>query len=115
MLTGKNRLNYHMYNIGYTYSKECDYCSQEGEGKRKLGEEEDETANHILISCPTFSAQRQQIFGCTDLKNYNLSESNGIKSLLNKIIKFFDKTDVMSRPNKYEKWQLSPPKKKVRR
>ena len=105
-----------MYNIEYTYSKECDCCSQDCEGKIKHGEVEEETANHILISSPTFSAQRQQIFGCTDLiKNYNLSGSKGIISLLNKIIKFFDKTDVMSRPNKYEKWQLSPPKKKVRR
>ena len=63
-----------MYNIGYTYSKECDYCTQDNEGKRKYGEKEEETSNHILISCPTFSAQRQHIFGYTDLTNYNILE-----------------------------------------
>ena len=115
VLTGKNRLNYHMFNIGYTYSKECDYCQTENEGKRKFGEEEDETAYHILCECPTFSALRQRILGEAILTNLDLPNQKGIKNTLKKIVQFFDATKVMERPNKYEKWQLSPPRKKFRK
>ena len=26
-ITGKNNLNYHLYNIGYSYTQDCTYCS----------------------------------------------------------------------------------------
>ena len=40
---------------------------------------------------------------------YLSRDQNGIKDTLNKIIYFFETTKVMERPNKYEKWELSPP------
>jgi hypothetical protein len=115
ILSGKNRLNYHMFNIGYTYSKECDFCQADNEGKRKFWEENEETAYHIMCEFPTFSELRQRIFGETKLPDLSLPLQKGIKDTLNKIIYFFETTKVMERPNKYEKWELSPPRKKFRK
>ena len=115
ILTGKNRLNYHMFNIGYTYSKECDYCQADNEGKRKFWEAEEETSHHILCECPTFSTLRQSIFGEAIMNNLDLPNLKGIQITLKKIVKFFEATKVMERPNKFEKWQLSPPRKKFRK
>ena len=115
ILSGKNRLNYHMFNIGYTYSKECDYCQADNEGKRKFWEEEEETAFHIIAECPTFSTLRQKEFGESKLTDLSLPQQKGIKETLKKICRFFETTKVLERPNKYEKWQLSPPRKKFRK
>ena len=91
-----------MFNIGYTYSKECDYCQTDNEGKRKFWQEEEETAFHILCECPTFSALRQKEFGESKLTDLSLPQQKGIKDTLKKMYRFFEITEVMERPHKYE-------------
>ena len=87
----------------------------DNEGKRKFWEENEETAYHIMCEFPTFSELRQRIFGETKLPDLSLPLQKGIKDTLNKIIYFFETTKVLERPNKYEKWELSPPRKKFRK
>ena len=84
------------------YSKECDYCQADNEGKRKFWEAEEETSHHILCECPTFSTLRQSIFGETIMNNLDLPNLKGIQITLKKIVKFFEATKVMERPNKFE-------------
>ena len=67
IITGKNCLNYHLENIGYEITKDCNYCSPEDHLKIHLVDYEEETASHILCECPAFSKLRQELYGTTKL------------------------------------------------
>ena len=110
MITGKNCLNYHLENIGYEVTKDCNYCSPEDHNKIHLEDYEEETASHILCECPAFSKLRQEIYGTTILNLDNNDETlkNNPKITIKLMIKFMKKTGVLTRPPKYHKSQLSP-------
>ena len=113
-ISGKNCMNYNLYNIGYSYTKDCEYCSPEEEEKENFKEYEEETAAHILCDCPAFTNTRQQIYGKPTLELHNLKGIN-ITLTIKNIIKFIDSTKILNRPNKYQKWQLSPSKNRKRK
>ena len=63
-ITGHNCINYHLETIGYSFNKDCSYCSPKEEEKIKQMEYEQETTTHILCECPAFSKIRQEQY-CT--------------------------------------------------
>ena len=67
-ITGKNCLNYNLYNIGYSYTQDCDYCSPHELEKENFKEYEEETAAHILCNCIAFSHIRQELYGNTNME-----------------------------------------------
>ena len=82
--------------------------------KEKFIEYEEETAAHILCNCIAFSNIRQEQFQKTGINLENIKNKNIILTIKN-IIKFMRKTKVLTRPNKLEKWQLSPNKNRKRK
>ena len=67
-----------------------------------------ETAFLILCECPTFSSPGKKISEKQFKTNSSLPNQKVIKNTLKKIVHFFNITEVVEGPNKYEKLQLSP-------
>ena len=99
VLSGHNNLNHHQRKMGLSFETGCEYC-----GDKKI----DETAEHIITKCPKFAQKRHEYFG----DFYCATEDIGCKTKLPKlkrnIIKFFKKIDVLNKPLKLTKRDLSP-------
>ena len=73
-------------------------------------EYEQETTTHILCECPAFSKLRQEHYGTYKMNTEELIIKN-TEYTTKHMIKFMNKTGILSSNQKYTKKQLSPIKK----
>ena len=99
VLSGHNNLNYHQTKMGVSFDTGCEYC-----GDMKTNE----TAEHIMTKCPKFAQKRQEHFGDFYCTIEEIGDKMKLPKLKRNIINFFNKTDVLSKPLKLSKRDLSP-------
>ena len=65
---------------------------------------------HILCECPAFSKERNELYASHTITEEE-AFSKSTKNNFYKILKFFHKIEVLNRPPKYSKMDLSPIKR----
>ena len=99
VLSGHNNLIYHQTKMGLSYDIGCEFCGDK---------EVDETAEHIITKCPKFAQRRHEYLGDFYLNTEDLGEKMNLPKLKTNIIKFFKKIDVLNKPLKLTRRDLSP-------
>ena len=105
-LSGHNCLNYHLYNMGYSYTQNCEYCTNSDQ-ESSAHTEKLETARHILCECPAFTSIRAQIYYNHYIDENEVFNGSLLKGM-NNLIQFFKKTKCLSRTPNLKKEDLSP-------
>ena len=106
ILSNHNNLNYHMTKTKQSYNEHCEYCTEVMKYVDYNWEENClETAHHILCKCSYFSNKRKEIFN-----KYQFDSIDDLQSshLINKMIKFFNNTNIFETKPQITKRSLSP-------
>ena len=99
VLSGHNNLNYHQNRIQLSYDTGCEYC----EDKKA-----EETTEHILTKCPKFSSIRKEKMGDYYIKTEDIGKQQTCIKTIERIISFFKKIDILNKPIKLKRKDLSP-------
>ena len=113
ILSGHNTLNYHLFDMGYSYNPYCEYCTTSETQNNDTAEIE--TATHIICDCPAFTRIRIEVYGKHIITLEKLFHEKSIKNKFIKMIKFIKKTKCFERKPKLTKKDLSPRRAKNKR
>ena len=95
-----------MHKIGYSYTPLCEFC-EENDETEKDGTIPCETASHILYNCPKYIKIRADIFQ-ERFTDESTVFNKSFRINTERLIKFFQKTECLSKVSKLTKADLSP-------
>ena len=93
ILSGHNTLNYHLFDMGYSYNPYCEYWTTPETQNNDTAEIE--TATHIICDCPAFTRIRIEVYGKHITTLEKLFSEESIKYKFKNMIKFIKKNKML--------------------